>query len=388
MGSEVVAGVDIGSSSARAVAIDRDGGVVATAVGRYDGTGERGVGEVDPAVWLAGLSAVVGDLDCATPAALGVGGHGPTTVASTGDLALTFRHPAGATSGPVEQHIAQTAVLRDRFGDHVGPRQSWDFLLAQLGGDPSIQSVWPTMAGLPEFGTGVAVGSSVGTSTGAHGIPEGIALVPGSNDAYMTAWATAIDTPGRGFDPGGKTGGLGVAVAASEHQDLAEFGMPSHVPGVAIVGGPVAAHGAIMDWWAGITGRDLDDLLEVAATVAPGSGGVMALPFLEGEPQGVGLDRVVSSGGPSRSRLWTSIKAAVLEVPIDVPASKHMAAYGAALAAGAAVGWWPRPGEGKPGDWPMPAVTTIKPEPLDIYREGLDRFIALGDEATARLQKT
>jgi xylulokinase len=433
MSSEVVAGVDIGSSSARAIAVDRDGVIVATTVARYDQSDGLPVGEVDPAVWLDGLAAAVGQLECELPAALCVGGHGPTTVASTGQLALTFRHPAGATSGPVEQHVAQTAVLQERFGDHVEPRQSWDFLISQLGGDPTVQSVWPTMAGLKGFGDEVPVGANVGTSNGTHGLPEGITLVPGSNDAYMTAWATAIDTPGRGFDPGGKTGGLGVAVAAADHRDLAEFGMASHVPGVSIVGGPVASHGAIMDWWSSITGRDLSELLEMAAAVDPGSGGVLVLPFLEGEraprwnldlraeitglslgsdvatitrallestayglghvardlaAQGVTLDRVVCSGGPSRSRLWTSIKAAVLEVPIDVPASKHMAAYGAALGAGSALGWWPRPGEGMPGDWPMPAMTTIEPEPLGVYRDGLDRFIALGDEAVARLQKT
>ena len=74
----------------------------------------------------------------------------------------------------------------------------------------------------------------------------------------------------------------------------------------------------------------------------------------------------------------------MLEVPIDVPASKHMAAYGAALGAGSALGWWPRPGEGMPGDWPMPAMTTIEPEPLGVYRDGLDRFIALGAEQAHR----
>ena len=143
MSSEVVAGVDIGSSSARAIAVDRDGVIVATTVARYDQSDGLPVGEVDPAVWLDGLAAAVGQLECELPAALCVGGHGPTTVASTGQLALTFRHPAGATSGPVEQHVAQTAVLQERFGDHVEPRQSWDFLISQLGGDPTVQSVWP-----------------------------------------------------------------------------------------------------------------------------------------------------------------------------------------------------------------------------------------------------
>jgi sugar (pentulose or hexulose) kinase len=98
------------------------------------------------------------------------------------------------------------------------------------------------------------------------------------------------------------------------------------------------------------------------------------------------LERLVSSGGPSRSKVWTGIKADILEVPIDVPECDEMAAYGAALGAGAAMGWWPRPGEGASGDWPAPAMTTIEPRPNGIYREGLRRFIELGDAAEARLE--
>jgi sugar (pentulose or hexulose) kinase len=104
--------------------------------------------------------------------------------------------------------------------------------------------------------------------------------------------------------------------------------------------------------------------------------------------QGVVLDRLVCSGGPARSTLWTSIKAAVLEVPIDVPACDEMAAYGAALGAGAALDWWPRPGEGPAGSWPIPEMTTIEPEPLDVYRQGLARFIELGDHAVAKISRT
>jgi len=433
MTTGVVAGVDVGSGSARAVAISRDGAVVAAATAPYATRAGGAVGEVDPGVWLEGLSAAVGDLDCETPLALGVGGHGPTTVASTGELAITFRHPAGATEGPIGQHAAHTALLKERLGREVEPRQMWDHLLSRIGGDPTIQSMWPSSEPLTGFGDPIPAGSSVGVSDGSHGLAAGMVLVPGSNDAFLTAWASAIDIPGRAFDPGGKTGGLGIAVAAGEHAEIAKYGMPSHVPGVAIVGGPVASHGSIVDWWAEVTGRTVPELLEMAAGVEPGARGVMVLPFLEGEraprwnlglraeivglsldsdaavitrallestayglghiarnlaEQGVERARVVCSGGPARSSLWTSIKAAVLRVPVDVPACDEMAAYGAALGAGAALGWWPRPGEGGPGDWPMPDITTYDPQPLEIYRTGLDRFIALGDEAVERLERT
>lgn len=427
MPEQIAVGVDVGSSSARAVAIDRSGAVIGHAERRYT-TEDRAPGEVDPAIWLEGAVAAVTDLGL-EPAALCFGGLGPTTVALGGEEALTFRHPAGATSGPVEQQAAQAEVLRERLGADVEPRLLWDWLAGRLGGRTDAQSLWPSGAVLEGFGEVVPAGNPLGVTDGSHGLPAGMTLAAGANDAYFTSWGSGIDTPGKGFDPGGTTGGLGVAVDAAEHPDAATFGMASHVSSVFIVGGPVAAHGAALDWWSGITGRSVADLIATAAEVPPGSRGVLVLPFFEGERaprwnlelraeivgvrsehgadviarallestayglahiardlagRGIELERMVCSGGPSQSRLWNQIKADVLGVPVDVPDFHQMSSYGAALGAGAALGWWPRPGDGTSGDWPLPATTTIDPEPLDVYRQGLETFIARGDEAVAR----
>lgn len=431
MPQEVVAGVDVGTGSARAVAIARDGSVAAAAAADYADHGYP-AGEIDPALWLDGAVRAVSALGV-RPAAIGIGGQGPTTVAHTGERALTFRHASVPPGTPPEQHAAQTAWLREHVGSGVQPRQLWDWMAAALGAAGGVQSLWAGGVPLPEFGEPVAAGSALGETDGSHGLPPGIPLAAGANDAYLTMWGSGIDRPGKGFDPGGTTGGLGVAVLAADHPDAAAYGMATQVADVTIVGGPTAAHGAMVDWWAGITGRTIPDLLALAAEVPPGSLGVMVLPFFEGEraprwnpalraeilglhlghgpgvvaralleaaayglghivrdlgSRGIGMDLLVCSGGPSRSPLWNRIKAAVLEVPVDVPAFPQISAYGAALAGGAAVGWWPRPGEGGAGDWPMPESERIDPEPLDVYREGLDRFIALGDEAVARLEAT
>ena len=426
--AEVVVGVDVGSSGSRAVAIDRRGHVVATAeAGHAPSPLPRG--EADPAEWRRGAVAAIRGLRV-RPQAIGIGGQGPTTVADTGTRALTLRHPAGAGGGMAEQPVAQAAALRALLEGDVVPRQLWDWLVTSLGGDSGFQSVWPGSSPLAGFGEPIAVGTAAGVTATGSGLPAGIPLAPGCNDAFMTAWGSGVDAPGKGFDPGGTTGGLGVAISAADHPALAAFGMASHIPGVVIVGGPTAAHGAMMGWWSRVTGRPVDELIAAAGAVPPGAHGVMVLPFFEGEraprwnpalraeivglhlehgtavvtrallesaayglahiardlrAQGVGLDRVVCSGGPSRSALWTGIKAAVLEVPFDVPACEQMASYGAALAAGAGIGWWPRPGEGKPGAWPQPAMTTVTPEPLEVYRANVDRFIALGDAAEARI---
>ncbi len=429
-----VVGVDIGSTAMRAVAVARSGEVVASSSQAVrDRPGCLPPGAVDPSVWLEALGNVIGRLAGAIRIrALCIGGQGPTTVALSGEQALTYRHPSGANERPVPQHAAQAEELIRQFGPGAKPRLMWDFLLARLGGASGVQSVWPEMSPLPGFGTPVPVGSSVGKSSGAYGIPAGISLVPGANDAFLTSWGCAIDTPGRGFDPGGRSGGLGVAVADGEHRVQEEDALPGHVAGIRIVGGPVASHGAMLEWWADLVGCPISDLLGYAADVPPGSNGVAVLPFLEGERaprwepglraevtglrpdtgkgaitralleaaayglahiaddlagRGVMLDRVVCSGSPSKSNLWTSIKAAVLGVPFDVPDCVHMAAYGAALCAGSSLGWWPLPGDGNPGDWPTPGVRTFDPEPLPVYEEGLRRFIDHGDEATARLHE-
>jgi xylulokinase len=168
------------------------------------------------------------------------------------------------------------------------------------------------------------------------------------------------------------------------------------------------------------------ELLDLAAAVPPGADGVIALPYLEGERaprwnrdlrgelfglsvasgpgvvaraliestayglahianglagNGIVLKELVCGGGPSRSPLWTKIKASVLEVPVKVPEHPELAAYGAAL------GWWPAPRSGRPGDWPTPQMTTIQPEPREEYRTGYRRFVELGDAAAARLAR-
>jgi xylulokinase len=101
---------------------------------------------------------------------------------------------------------------------------------------------------------------------------------------------------------------------------------------------------------------------------------------------GVELRRLVCAGTPARSRLWCSIKAAVVEVPVEVPAYPSLTAYGAALAAGSALGWWPAPGAGCPGDWPHVPADVIEPEPNPVYRDGFAKFVALGDHAQESIQ--
>lgn len=422
-----VVGVDVGSSSSRAIALGRDGRVLdrSTVVHRFESSHRSG--EVDPGIWrtsaVEAIAAVGG-----SAAAIGLGGYGPTTVASGGELALTFRYAGGDIGDPQDQHQAHAAELGRRYGPEGAPLLLWDWLAAELGAPHGRQSVWPGDEPIPGFGEPSPVGAAVTVTAAGSGLDAGIPLVPATNDGYLTAWAAGIDRPGRGFDPGGSTGGLGVAVAGTG--PAAPYGIPSAVPGVLIAGGPTASHGAMLDWWAMTTGTSPDELLRRAVDEPVGSDGVFVLPFLEGEraprwnaalradiiglrphhgpgtvarailectayglahiarslaDQGIGLERLVVCGATARNPLWVETKAAVLGVPVEVPAEREMAAYGAALAAGAALEWWPRPGEGASGDWPLTAFSVVEAAPVAVHQERFEEFVQLGDAAERRL---
>lgn len=426
-----VVGVDVGTGSARALAIGDDGTVLARASGTYPGRASWPPGRADLAAWRAGVAEAIAGLGIERPVALGIGSQSPTTVPLDGPLAVTVRHPAGSTGSPLEQHLAQRAVLAEEMGADEPPvAQLWDWLLADLGA-PLGQTRWPGDPDLPGYGPRRPTGSVAGEADGSWGVPAGTPLVGGAQDAYLAFWAGGTDVPGRGVDPGGRTGGLAVAVAHGSVPDD-PYALSAAAVGVDLVGGPFAAHGLMLDWLAGVTGRTPAELAELAGTVPPGAEGVLALPYLEGEraprwnrqlraelvglgsdhgpahlaravlegtayglrhlvealqARGIALEVLVVGGSPARSRTWCQIKADVLEVPVEQPSEPDLTAYGAALAAGAGVGWWPAPGDGGPGSWPRPPHTLIEPRPDPAYHRGYRRFVDLGDAAVARLSK-
>src|SRR5205085_6494194 len=140
------------------------------------------------------------------PDALCVGGQSPTTVPDNG-LAVTCRHPAGATGSPVDQHAAQVEVLAGEAAHPVRPTQLYDWIAVQLGGERR-QSRWPADPHLPGFGDNAATGSVLGVLREGEPVRAGTPIAAGAQDAYLACWAAGLDTVGRALDPGGRTGGL------------------------------------------------------------------------------------------------------------------------------------------------------------------------------------
>ena len=426
--ADAVIGVDIGTGSARALALHRDGDVLGTATAPYGDAERWPPGRARVASWRVACLEVLGALAATTPAArrpaaVAVGGQSPTTVAADGGFAVTIRHPAGNDVDNAARQQAQRAVIEAERGARIAPRQLWDWLLESLGAEAT-QGRWPGDPLLDGFGPRRVTGEVVGAARGEGALPRGTPLVAGAQDAYLAFWAGGIDVPGRAMDPGGRTGGLAVAIPAG----IKVSGMwtfPSAARGVDIAGGAVNAHGIAMEWLSTLLGRPIDDLVELATAVLPGARGLLFLPYLEGEraprwdtrlrgviagldPQvtpaelaravlegtalgiahlaeglraaGRRVDVLVCAGQPARSELWCRIKAAVLGVDVEIPEDPDLAAYGAALAAGAGAGWWARPGEGAAGSWPRPLMRRLPPlADADVYCGQLRRFIAAGD---------
>ena len=438
--TSVVVGVDLGTGGARAVALARGGSVRLWMYEAFVGAGAWPPGRADPASWLDGLGRLLARVDEAglEIAAVAVGGQSPTTVPLPDDgrnnpvgLAATCRHPAGIGLDRTGQHLAQLEFLSREAGRPLAGAQIWDWALRCLGaGD--VQGLWPGEETVPGYGERVEVGTVIGLCDGSLGLPAGTPLVSASNDAYMSFWAGGLGTPRRGHDPGGRTGGLGVAVEAAQRPAQIP-GYFSPVAGVQVVGGPTNGHGQLLEWWSTTSGLPIEELLARAQSVDPGAGGVLVLPYHDGEraprwesrlrgeihgltfdtgvaeiaravleaagyglrhvheqlrDSGVEMDVMCCGGSPALSRLWCSIKASVLGVAVDMPQRpEQLSAHGCALAAGAALDWWEGVGAASMDSWPLAAMTRIEPVPAPAYRANYERFVALGDAAAARLDE-
>ncbi len=432
----VAVGVDLGSVAARAIALDRDGRVVALARAPYRGQSDWPPGRAAPESWRAAVERCLGELSeripsARAPVALSIGGQSPSTVPLDGGFAVTVRHPAGTDAGgPVGQHLAQLGVLRAEQPD-ARAAEGWDWLLHVLGA-PLAQSRWPGDEPVPGFGELVETGTVLGEVGAGNVVAAGTPLVGGAADAYLACWAGGVDRVGQAIDPGGATGGYAVATHSGFVVEKM-WRFASADAEVDVVGGPVASHGLMLEWVSRIVGLPVDEAVGLAAASPPGARGVLGLPYLEGEraprwnPRlrahlsgiGVGTEpadlvravlegcayglnhvkreldsagasstSVVLAGSSARSRVWSEIKASVFGIPVDVPEVTDLAAYGAALAAGAGASWWPAPGRGSSGSWPRPAMTTIDPAPEPAYEDGFTRFLALGDAVEALTSHT
>ncbi|GAB2548528.1 xylulokinase [Leucobacter ruminantium] len=308
-----------------------------------------------------------------------------------------------------------TAALMQGFDDEANA-----FAAALVEAEPSLRYL-PRVVPSTEI-----VGAVSPEAAAATGITAGARIVAGGIDSIGSALEAGILEPG---DPlVDMTGFSSVTILPVPRGTRVPGFLHSRhcVPGVDLLFTAQVTAGATIDWVNGLDGqRDLRDDSELLARPRPGR--LTMVPSLAGErtpswnqrargvidgidlaadgidlmlaamegnvlalardiatisEAGYPVDRVVSTGGGSSSAAWLQIKADVLGVPVDRPASGHGAAQGAAVLAGLAIGEITLDTvRGLGGE--IRASYTPDPELTRAYAERLARF-----EELSRLNET
>jgi xylulokinase len=422
-------GIDLGTARVKVGIFDRQGRQQALRIVPHAGlmTAERGEVTQDAAGWwhavCKALRAVSAAVDVDRIAAISVCGQGPTLVST--DARLRPRGPA--LTWMDKRATDEAAALGRKIGhavdpghhvakalrlSHVDPDprrrwyfQAWDYIAARLSGVPHASSTWfedeLAASGLPRdhFPPYVAPGQPVGSLTAAAarscGLRAGMPVVAGTNDSIASCIGTGLTERGDSVILGGTSGGFVLCWDPVPGAWAPPPGTYPEPPGRRYLGATISSSGLALDWLASLFGtHEYGALLDGAATVPPGSDGLLLLPYIAGlflpytvderapvaDPDARGVffglrashsrahlvravlegvafavrqvhDATVAQAGPTpatftvggqaHSPLWNQIKADVLGISVLTPEVVEAGALGAACLAAAGSGHYP-----------------------------------------------
>ena len=437
-------GIDVGTTATKGILLAPESGIVAQ--GEVSSTllsPAGGRAEEDPGQWWENVAAVsricLGQIgaDAAQIGAIGVSGMVPTLILldAHGRVLRPSIQQNDARSyleiAAFLERVANEDVLK-RTGSAVtqqsiGPKLLWlrrhepdflekaahvmgsyDYIVYQLTGELSCERNWALESGLfdlhreswdpviLELSTieerllgrvhwaSEVVGTVTRRAAEFTGLAQGTPVVAGSADHIASAFSAGLKSQG---DLLVKLGGAGdILYSLDELVVDARLFLDYHViPGKYLINGCMAASGSIIRWFRQQFAAELDygALDETAAGLAPGSDGLVLLPYFLGEKtplndplaRGVifGLDlshtrahvyRAVLEGiaygfrhhlevlaerglkasrarvtnGGARSRLWKQITADVIGLPLEQVADHPGSSLGAAFVAGMGAG--------------------------------------------------
>ena len=425
----VLVAVDLGTSAVKAGILAADGRLRGFARVPYalllDGAPGRA--EQRPDAWWTALvrgigiartqAALDGPLE---PLAICVVGQGPTLVATSADgralaPAITWLdrratdETAAAAAAVGRQGWVVGLLGRARLLASLRPEivdrsawllAAWDHVALRLTGvaaaalqDPSeaITLEEARAVGLderiapPAVRAGTLVGPLLAGPAAELGLPAGLAVVAGANDAIATFLGAGLTAPGQAIDTGGTSGGFGLYVDGRVAAPPLWTG-PAPLPGLFYVGGAMAGTGKALDWLVGDAlggAATLPELLAEAATVPTGADGLLFLPYLAGErwplhdptargafvgltlrhrrahlvravleaaafalrhvaapavAAGLPFRELRVTGGTAASGLWNQVKADVVGVEVAVPRVAEASVAGAAILAAIGAG--------------------------------------------------
>jgi xylulokinase len=447
-----VIGLDIGTTSTIGILVELPGRIAAVASRPTTlSSPHAGWAEEDPEEWWRNSCAVLRELASFVPAPKTLAGIcvtgmvpalvlldeagrllRPSIQQSDARSAAEVREVAGeadeaaflATTGNgINQQIIATRLRwierhePEIFAKIATVFGSYDYINWRLTGRRGIERNWALEAGLVDLATDsvrddlvrlthlsrsaipemhlpqAAFGAVTADAARETGLPEGLPVFGGSADHMASALAAGIAAPG---DVLLKFGGSGDIIMASDtaRPDWRLY-MDYHlIPGLYAPNGCMAASGSALNWLAATirlpeaSQRPHAALDQLAARIAPGSDGVLCLPYFLGEKtpiqdplargtftglslghrpehlwrallEGIAFGfrhhvevfreigyrpaRYLASDGGSRSRIWMQIVADVLQEPVRLLENAHGSSVGAAwvaaIASGQNVGW-------------------------------------------------
>jgi xylulokinase len=327
-------GLDIGTSSLKALLVDDAGKVCARASARYPyGSHVSGpVAEQDPAAWIDAAHAVITQCvsDGGIPDGIGVCGQVPTLVVLNED-----GHPVRpAMTWQDSRAVDEAAELEREIGDaraHVGLDLPWspshlpakllwlsrhepdtltrgrlamqpkDYLGQVLTGsattdawsskgmvdvrtadaahDVLAATGWPSSVcpptGLPWEARGV-------TLEGVLGLPAGIQVSVGWSDALASMLAIGAFSESLAFVLTGTSEIVGLSLDDDDIEVEGLYSVPRSVAPRPVLYGPTQSSGAALLWLAGVIGCGVEELTRIADT-ARDSTAPMFVPYISGE---------------------------------------------------------------------------------------------------------
>lgn len=257
------------------------------------------------------------------------------------------------------------------------------------------------------------------------GLLAGTPVVAGGLDAACGTLGAGVYSVGQTQEQGGQAGGMSICTdTALSHKKL--ILSPHVVPGKWLLQGGSVGGGGALRWFREqmMSNMSFDEITAEAKNVAPGSDGVIFLPYMAGERspiwnpdakgvfyglsydksrahmirallEGVGfalnhnllvakeaganVDILSAMGGAANSVLWTQIKADITGHTIEVPTSDTATTLGAAILAGIGTGVYSGYEEAIKKTIVITRVQTPNPENHEIYKEAMKKYIKLGE---------
>jgi len=342
MTASYVLGIDVGTTALKAIALERDRGIVAQVERAHELLSPHpGWAEEDPERWWTTTVEALRELLATVPAgdvtAIGVSGMVPAMVLldSSGQPLRASIQQNDARSIVEVNELRDTVNLDEFFTitggvpnqQNIDPRWRWlrrhepgaiartahlcgsyDFIVYRLTGQLSLEENWAAESGLYDIrerhwhlpyleqaGMAAAilppvrqpteiVGGISGEVARQTGLRAGTPVVAGSADHVAAALAAGLTQDG---DVLLKFGGAGdILYCAGKPEPDPHFYFDYHdIPDLTLISGCMATSGSLVKWFARelAGGAPLAVLDAEAEAIPPGAGGIIVLPYFLGE---------------------------------------------------------------------------------------------------------